>query len=69
MIPLGKSGELVAIKQLVLTRKRRGTVLQLVYDIPLAGHMSKEKTYYRDYCISTRCGIFFEPVNSAEKLP
>jgi len=36
-----------AVEQLVLPQKCRPTVLQLAHDIPLAGHMGKDKTAQR----------------------
>ena len=68
--PPGRDTEDMAVEQLVLPLQCRQTALQLAHDIPLVGHMGKEKTarrvlqrfywpiLYRDvakYCRS--CGV------------
>ena len=46
-VPRGQDETEMAVEQLVLPPKCRPTVLQLEHDIPLAGHMGKDKTARR----------------------
>ena len=46
-IPPGRDSEDMAVEQLVLPLQCRKTVLQLAHEIPLAGHLGKDKTASR----------------------
>ena len=46
-VPLRQGSEAVEVEQLVLPKKCREDVLKLAHEIPLAGHMGKDKTARR----------------------
>ena len=46
-VPRGRDEAEMVVEQLVLPKRCRPTVLKLAHDIPLAGHMGKNKTAQR----------------------